>query len=374
MACFRQRGNKVEVTIKRASVIDRPLYGTFDSIEEARTWASRTEALLDRGVIPTQHVMQPVIKTVSTVIDSYMEDVAVKPKFRDVLNTLKNRIGDTPIDAIDANWVDTWIAEQKRIDVAAPATIRSKVSALRSACNWAIRKKLISMPDMPLATLPDSYSQYSEKDAAIAKSERRDVKRERRLDEFGEEERRIRAVIAGGLLDRKQRPLSLEHKDHLDALFVLAIETCMRLREMYTLEWNQVHISRRAIWLNRTKNGDERQVALSSVAIELLTRMPKSGPYVFPWWAERDWRDSRERDYALKMTSNKLSKLFSEIFEAAGSSDLTFHDLRHEGVSRLFERTALTTEAIMKHTGHKTHSQLMRYLKLRESHTANQLW
>lgn len=374
MASFRERGQKVEVVIKRARVLDRPLYGTFESMEEARLWASRTEALLDRGIVPTEHTAAPQIQTIETVIDGYLAAHPVKPKFRDVLATIKRRVGDTPIEAIDADWTDRWIAEQKRLDGAAPATIRSKVSALRAACNWAIRKKLIVMADMPLSTLPDSYSQYSERDAAIAGAERRDTKRERRLDEFGKEESAIRAVIAKGVLTRKQRPFAIEDKAHVDALFVLAVETCMRLREMYTLEWHQVHLSRRAVWLSRTKNGDERQVALSSVAIDLFKSLPKTGPYVFPWWHERDWKNSKERDYALKMTSNKLSKLFAEIFEDAGCKDLTFHDLRHEGVSRLFERTTLTTEAIMKHTGHKTHSQLMRYLKLRESHMANQLW
>ena len=75
-----------------------------------------------------------------------------------------------------------------------------------------------------------------------------------------------------------------------------------------------------------------------------------------------------------KATSNYLSKLFADVFEAAGCPDLHFHDLRHEATSRLFERTNLAAEKIMKITGHRDHRMFMRYLKLRESDLAKDLW
>lgn len=61
-------------------------------------------------------------------------------------------------------------------------------------------------------------------------------------------------------------------------------------------------------------------------------------------------------------------------FEAAGCGDLHFHDLRHEATSRLFERTNLSGEAIMKITGHRSHAMVMRYLSLRASELAASLW
>lgn len=74
-----------------------------------------------------------------------------------------------------------------------------------------------------------------------------DVERNRRLDP--DEEIRIRSVLC----------------DHHDALafFVLALESAMRLREMYTLDIAQVSLEKRTVHLDRSKNGDSRQVSLT---------------------------------------------------------------------------------------------------------------
>jgi integrase len=48
----------------------------------------------------------------------------------------------------------------------------------------------------------------------------------------------------------------------------------------------------------------------------------------------------------------------------AGSTDLRWHDLRHEAVSRLFEK-GLTAEEVMQISGHRTYAMLARYTHLR---------
>ena len=53
-------------------------------------------------------------------------------------------------------------------------------------------------------------------------------------------------------------------------LTTLALETAMRMREMYTVEKEQIDLPRRTVFLDRTKNGSKRQVPLSSVAVEIL--------------------------------------------------------------------------------------------------------
>jgi integrase len=45
--------------------------------------------------------------------------------------------------------------------------------------------------------------------------------------------------------------------------------------------------------------------------------------------------------------------------------DLRWHDLRHEGISRLFELTDLRDNEIMAITGHLTPAMLARYTHLR---------
>ena len=73
-------------------------------------------------------------------------------------------------------------------------------------------------------------------------------------------------------------------------------------------------------------------------------------------------------------TSDFLSKLFGSVAEAAGCVDLKAHDLRHEAVCRLYERTTLSDIQISKISGHRSLAMLRRYASLRGSDLASALW
>lgn len=374
MAGKRQRGNAWEYVFKKAGVLDRPLYLTFESEEEGDTYAKKLEALLDRGIVPTEHQTASRLTNISALVTQYLREAPVKPKDRGVLDTVTKTVGSTDLTAINAAWVDNWITKMKREDKLAPATIRAKVGALARCTDWGMRKGLLLMPDHPLRTLPDGYAQYTELDTALAGEKRIDVERDRRL-ERGEFDK-ILAVIDAGELPRKQRPYKLEYQPALKTLLLVAVESAMRLREMFTLTLDQVDLDRRTVFLDRTKNGDKRQVPLSSVALAGLKDYMKVreiplghlADAVFPWWEGKS--DKRSLD----TVSDFLSKLYINIFETAGCADLKFHDMRHEATSRLFERTSMSETEIMKITGHKTQRMLMRYANLRASTLADKLW
>lgn len=374
MSSKRPRGDAWEYTFKKAGVLDKPLYLTFSTEAEGDAFSKKLEALLDRGIVPTEYQTVNRILTIDNLVTMYMRDAHVKPKDLDVLGTVCKSVGTTALASINAKWVDGWISDMKRVDKLAPSTLRSKVGALARCTDWGMRKGLLLMPDHPLRTLPDGYAQYTKLDEAMAGAKKEDVERDRRL-EPGEFDK-ILAVLQVGVLARKQRPYTLEYKVALLAMMVLAVESAMRLREMYTLTLDQVDLAKRTIFLDKTKNGDKRQVPLSSVALDMLETYLKARDVspespkdaVFPWWT-----GTTERRRLAK-TSDYLSKLYSNIFKDAGCVDLTFHDLRHEATSRLFEKTRLSETEIMKITGHKSHRMLMRYANLRGSNLADKLW
>lgn len=369
MASKRKKGQRWEFVIKRVGLLEKPVYLTFDTEAEGDTFCRNVEKLLDKGIIP--HDIRPETRphTLGSVICEYITAAHPSQKDREVLNTVLKAKGAVPVLLIDANWVDGWIASMKREDKLAPASIRAKIGATARACDWAIRKKLISLPDHPFRTLPDGYATYNTTDVALAGVKRVDVERDRRLEDG--EEPSIRMVIQGGVLKRIQRDRIIENPDDLLVDFELALETSMRMRERYTLMCSQVDLRLRQIVLDETKNGDSREVPLSSVALRVLKEQlerRQGEQWLFPWFEG----DFSER--GLKLKSNWLSQLYASIFDQAGCPDLLEHDLRHEAVSRLFERTTLPVEAIMKITGHRTHKMVMRYLRLRGSSLASQLW
>lgn len=362
-----------QYVFKKKGVLAKPIYLTFASEQEGDEYARRLEALLARGIVPSEHQTTGAVLTIAELVREYLRDAHPSLKDQGSLQTIVPVHGHLPLTAINAAWVDAWIQAMKRVDRVAPTTIQAKVGALARCTDWGMRKGFLTMPDHALRSLPNGYAQYTKADAAAAGVERQDIERDRRL-EPGEWEK-ILEVIAAGVLPRAQRPLVLEgrrDKAALQCIAVLAVESAMRMREMYTLTWSQVDQARKTVFLEKTKNGSKRQVPLSSVAMaELAAFKPaevQPEDLVFPFW------DGNESARVLRATTDFLSKLFVEIFERAGAKDLLFHDLRHEATSRLFERTKLTDTQIMKITGHKSQRMLMRYANLRGSTLADALW
>lgn len=366
--------------IKRAGLLEKPIYLTFEDEAEGDTYVARLERLLDRGIVPTEH--EPVRRTltIEDLVRLFVRDAHPSDKDVSALNTVVKARGRVPVTLITAGWVDDWVTELKRVEKLAPATIRAKIGAMARCADWGVRKGHLILPDQPFRTLPDGYAQYTEVDAKLAGVVRVDVERDRRLepgrDGLPDEHTRILAMIDGGVIPRKLRPLQLEHQAALRLLYILALESAMRMREMYTLTLDQVHVDQRTIFLDRTKNGDKRQVPMTSVAVAaieqylLVRSIPAGRPeaLLFPWW------DGLASKKSLHSTTDYLSNLWVSIFRAAGCADLGFHDLRHEATSRLFERTRLSEAEIMKITGHRSHRMMMRYANLRGSTLADRLW
>lgn len=373
MSSKRRRGEVWEYTFKKAGILEKPLYLTFSTEQEGDEFSLKLEALLERGIVPTEYQTISRIVTIESLVRVYLRDAHVKHRDSAILNTICKAVGHVPLALITANWVDNWISDMKRIDKVAPATIRGKIGAMARCIDWGSRKSLVVMPVNPLRTLPDGYAQFTKVDEALAGVKREDIERDRRL-EVGEYER-ICSVLDVGVLPRKQRPYVLPDKAALQTLLTLALESAMRLREMFTLTTDQVDLAKRTIFLEKTKNGDRRQVPLSSTAMEaiksylLVRAIPGTHPIenLFPWW------DGSMKRRDLDAMSDFLSKLWINIFEEAKCADLKFHDLRHEAICRFYEKTNLTDLQISKISGHRSLQMLRRYANLRGTDLADLL-
>ena len=167
-------------------------------------------------------------------------------------------------------------------------------------------------------------------------------------------------------------------------LFDMALETAMRLSEMFTLKKRQIDLPGRTIFLDRTKNGSKRQVPISSVLLPLLEAAVEglaTEAQIFPWWTdpfhEKTMLSKEEAatfSRSVKACSNRLSNLWAARFAKAGCPDLRFHDLRHEATARFYERTTMTDLEIASITGHKNLRMLQRYANLRASTLVSKMW
>lgn len=385
MATKRKRARGWEFVVRRRNVLPRPVYLTFDTEEEGDRYCARLEGLLDRGIIPEEIAERTArgVKPLSTIADAiylYLTHHAVPHSETRVLEVIAERDGAIDLGDVDNTWSTKWVASMKRTRKLAPGTIRHNVGALARCFDWFVRERPTALPVNPLRSLPRGYSKYSVTDTRVSGIERLDDSRDRRLSPA--EEAKIRTILAGEMPAGRQRPLDLVHRDALVCFFDLALETAMRMREMYTLEVAQIDFAKRTIFLDETKNGAKRQVPMTSVCVGVLesylgerakkkarpARSRVVSEFLFPWF------DGEFTESNLRRLTSLLSRQFARIFDAAGCEDLRFHDLRHEATSRFYERTTLRDREIAAITGHKDPRMLARYSNLRGSDLAKSLW
>ncbi|MEA3641876.1 MAG: site-specific integrase [Lamprobacter sp.] len=357
MATKRKRGGTWHYVIRRSGLLERPIYLSFGDETEGDAYIRRLEGLLDRGIVP-QELVRPSAPaaTLLGIIRGYLGEIRASADDRRILERwlIEDRLPDVPATGLDYDWALGRVAADQAAQLA-PSTIRHRTGALARCLDWAVRREhLISNP---LRLLPRGYAGYGD-------GERQDQERDRRLS--AEEEAAVRRVLAGGYVpEGKQRALRLEHREAHLLLFELALETAMRLSEIYTLESKQVDLGGRTIYLDRTKNGDKRQVPLSSVALVALgdwIGVDRCG-LLLPFF-----------DGNRRKTTARLSHIWSRVFEHAGCPDVRWHDLRHEATCRLYERTTLSDLQISRITGHRSLAMLRRYANLRGSDLADRLW
>jgi integrase len=141
----------------------------------------------------------------------------------------------------------------------------------------------------------------------------------------------------------------------LKPMVQLALETGMRQGELLALTWDHIELGRRVARLLDTKNGEARDVPLSSAAVTVLRDLTHClDGRVFP------------------LNKDQVAHFFTRAAAQAELVDLRFHDLRHEATSRLFELGLNPMEAAAV-TGHKTLQMLKRYTHLRAEDLAAKL-
>ena len=119
----------------------------------------------------------------------------------------------------------------------------------------------------------------------------------------------------------------------------------MRRGEILNLNWEHIDQEQKRALLPITKNGTARWVPLTNKAIQLLHDIPRHEQRIFP------------------ITDIAFRQAWDRLRSRAGVTDLTFHDLRHEAISRMFER-GMSIPQVMAISGHKTASQLFRYIQI----------
>lgn len=335
----RQKSGRWRAQVRRKG---RTISETFVRFEDAKGWALDAERQIDRGETPLATRVAR-IRTFGELIDLHIEDMCevgrAPGRSKDAtLQMLRRKLGKLKLVELDRERL-VQFGRSRAMAGAGPVTVGMDIGTIRLVISHAA-----AVHGVPVKLEPVDLARIALKRLGlIGKSNERDRRpTEEELEKlFGHFDANQRLTI----------PMS--------RIIRFAIATAMRQDEICRVTWSDYNARTKMLMIRdrkdpRQKKGNDQRIPLLAV----------SG---------YDAAALIEEQRAIR--TNEDDRIFPYVHKSAGSSftraccdleieDLHFHDLRHEGTSRLFE-AGYRIEQVALVTGHKDWKMLRRYTHLR---------
>ncbi|UMZ14026.1 site-specific integrase [Pseudomonas sp. MPFS] len=311
---------------------------TFDRKQVAQAWIKRRETeLAQPGAIERASRKG---MTIRRMIEQYLDEYEkIRPLGKTKRATL-NAIKDTWLGDLD----DSALTSQKLVEFAQwrmgqgggvqAQTVGNDLSHLGAVLSvarpaWGYVVDPLAMPDA---------RKVLRKLGMVSKSKERN--RRPTLEELDKLMVHFTEILT-------RRPDSIP----MPKLVAFAIFSTRRQEEITRIRWSDLDESRQAVLVRDMKNprqkiGNDVWCHLPDEAWAILQSMPRTEKEIFPYNAK------------------SVSASFTRACPMVGIDDLHFHDLRHEGVSRLFEMD-WDIPRVSSASGHRDWNSLRRYTHLR---------
>ncbi len=337
----RKDGSKAflaQITIKKDGAIIHRESETFDRKPAANAWIVKREAEL-KAPGGLEHKEDP---SLAAVIDRYIAESknAVLGTKAQVLKSIKNSdLGESKCSQINSRALVAFARELTQ--TVEPQTCGNYFSHLSNIFTVA----------RPAWGYPLSRQEFDDAVTVIKKLGliRKGNERNRRptleeLDRLMEHFGRI----------RENRPSSIP----MQQIVPFALFSTRRQEEITLLRWDDLDGDRilvRDMKHPGDKKGNNVYCELPPEALAIIESMPRDHERIFPY------------------STDAISAAFTRACRILGIEDLRFHDLRHEGISRLFEmgRTIPQVAAV---SGHRSWTSLKRYTHIRQSRDKYENW
>jgi len=309
---------------------------TFDRKQAADAWIKRRETeLSEPGAL--ERVKAPDA-TLADAIDKYIKESRkeIGRTKAQVLNSIKDYdIANMDCAAIRSDDIVSF-ARELLAGNRQPQTVGNYLSHLAAIFRiarpaWGYRLDQQAMKDAHVV-LRDL--------GTTSKSKER--KRRPTLDELDK--------IMQHFVDRQARaPQSAP----MHRIIAFAIFSTRRMEEITGITWPDLDEAHSRVMVKDMKHpgqkvGNDVWCELPDEALRIAQAMPKGKDEVFPY------------------STDAIGAAFTRACALLGIEDLHFHDLRHEGVSRLFEMGKTIPQAASV-SGHRSWHSLQRYTQLRET-------
>ena len=341
MATMRVQANgKVFVEIRRVGT--PTIRKTLPTKTHAIRFARRVESQIDEGTYNDPNSFDQTV-TLPEVLDFYLDELldGTKPPGKSKISCI-NRMKREPlfqglsVVELSPKILHTYVKKRRR--KVGPKTMGDDLTYIKQAINMA---KTVKSLDLGPNVVEQMLVYFSSK-GLVGKSKRR----VRRLKEG--EEQALYMATAG---------------DWLNSIIRIALATGMRQEEIHKLEWEDIDWDEGLMTVRdrkdpHNKDGNDSIIPLLDPVRAVLER--------------EFYRASGRKVFTRPIRSASVSDKFAKKAEQIGSPDLTFHDIRHEALSRLFEM-GLTIPEVSLLSGHKNWESLKRYVHLNPKSLASKL-
>lgn len=314
-----------KIVLKRNGAVIHRETQTFDKKAEARAWMARRETEIEQRGLPTGD-------TLADAIDRYVAD-SLKEIGRTKAQVLRaiqrHQIAAMPCAAIRSQHLVQFTRDLCR--GCQPQTAGNYLSHL--AAVFAIAQPAWGMPLDPAEM--EAARRVTKRLGLISASHRRD--------------RRPTVEEMDALMDLFAR--RAPQAAPMDRLIAFAMFSTRRQEEIVRMRWRDLEQGRvliRAMKHPGGTVGNDVWVDLPPEAERIARAMPVRGERVFPY------------------STDAVSAAFTRACHILGIDDLHFHDLRHEGISRLFEM-GWTIPHVAAVSGHRSWQSLQRYTHVRQT-------
>jgi integrase len=313
---------------------------TFSTEALALSWGNRLEdRLKDTGVA----ARRKELKLFGEYLNEYREvRSGIKQLTRSMgseLDLLTRLMQSEKLSGLTSETF-TRFAAQRRKSGAGPVTIQHNLATLRAALNAARPMFGIDIDGKVVAEALKSLGAIG----AVSSSDKRT--RTPSADELASlvaEFKRIEAYPSTFI------PMSV---------FVpLAIALPRRMGELCAMRWSDLDKKNRTVLLRNTKNPSrvrDELIPVPTEAMRILTQLPVFDERILPYKAD------------------SVSASFTRACERLKIVDLHFHDLRREGISRLFEH-GLGIPEVSLISGHMSWDMLKIYTKIKPANVLQKL-
>jgi len=337
----RKDGSKAftaQIVIKKDGKTVHREAETFDRKQAANAWIVKREAEL-KAPGGLERKEDP---TLAAVIDRYIDEsknVVMGTKAQ-VLKAIKNSdLGETKCSEITSHTLVSFARDLT--EIVEPQTCGNYFSSLSNI--FTVAKPAWNYP----------LSRQAFEDALVV------IKKLGLIKKANERTRRPTLDELDRLMEhfgriREHRPSSIP----MQKIIAFAIFSTRRQEEITLLRWDDLDGDRilvRDMKHPGDKKGNNVYCELPPEALAIINSMPPDGERIFPY------------------STDAISAAFTRACKILGIEDLRFHDLRHEGVSRLFEmgRTIPQAAAV---SGHRSWTSLKRYTHIRQTGDKYKNW